>query len=291
MAVINLGQATEIVPQLKELVTMIQMKRPLFEFHATKFRNAIDEAGSITKWAVEFEVTQDADRVGEIAYFKEEGRRQPDGTYPDAFVIKSEHIQKERGTPHQVKTANTTTALKQVIKAFAPPTIGQMCARLINDVRNEFESHEYQWRSSVGRVSGYLGNDIHEWIIESHLQGKLLPMPTTCKVDETQIHLYHRYVAGKSLKATSKYISNKGADRSGHVVKVLSDNTIRAVSFMYDDRHTYEENNIPLMRYRNFEEMPIRMQEQIAVLKIAEENDPIQDIGVKFEDNIMYIVG
>jgi hypothetical protein len=140
-------------------------------------------------------------------------------------------------------------------------------------------------------VSSYLGNDIHEWIIESHLQGKLLPMPTTCKVDETQIHLYHRYVAGKSLKAVSKYNSGKGVDRSGYVVKVLSDNTIRALPFTYDARHTYEENNIPLMRYRNFEEMPMRMQEQIAVLKIAEENEPFENIGVKFENDLMYIVG
>jgi hypothetical protein len=103
--------------------------------------------------------------------------------------------------------------------------------------------------------------------------------------------MYHRYLAGKSLKAVSKYNTSTGKERSGFVVKVLSDNTIRALPFMYDARHTYEENNIPLMRYRNYEEMPIRMQEQIAVLKIAEENDPIQDIGVKFEDNIMYIVG
>jgi hypothetical protein len=75
------------------------------------------------------------------------------------------------------------------------------------------------------------------------------------------------------------------------VVKVLSDNTIRALPFTYDARHTYEENNIPLMRYRNFEEMPMRMQEQIAVLKIAEENEPFEDIGVKFENDLMYIVG
>jgi hypothetical protein len=292
MATINLGQATEIVPQLKELVTLIQMKRPLYEFHATNFRNAVsDETGSITKWATGFEVTQDADRVGEIRYQEAAGRRQSDGTYPDAYVIRSEHIQKERGARDTIVTTNTTTALKHVIKAFAPPTIGQMCARLISRVRDEFDNHDYRWRSSLSQVSSYFGNDIHEWIIESHLQGKVLPMPATCKVDENQMHMYYRYIAGKSLKAVSKYNSGKGSDRSGFVVKVLADNTIRAVSFMYDARHTYEENNIPLMRYRNYEEMPIRMQEQIAVLKIAEENDPIQDIGVKFEDNIMYIVG
>jgi hypothetical protein len=292
MATINLGQATEIVPQLKELVTMIQMKRPLFEFHATNFRNAVSaETGSVTKWATGFEVTQDADRVGEISYQHEAGRRQSDGTYPDAYVIRSEHIQKERGSRDTIVTTNATSALKQVIKTFAPPSIGAMCSRLISRVRDEFDSHEYQWRSSVGMVSSYLGNDIHEWIIESHLQGKLLPMPMSCKVDETKLHMYHRYLAGKSLKAVSKYNSSKGSDRSGFVVKVLSDNTIRALSFGYDVRLTHEANDIPLMRYRNFEEMPIQMQEQIAVLKIAEENDPIQDIGVKFEDNIMYIVG
>jgi hypothetical protein len=292
MAVINLGQATEIVPQLKELITMVQMKRPLFEFHATNFRNAIsDETGMITKWATAFEVTQDADRVGEISYQHEAGRRQSDGTYPDAYVIRSEHIQKERGAHDTIVTTNTTSALKHVIKAFAPPTIGQMCARLINRVRDEFDNHEYRWRSSLGMITSYYGNDIHEWIIESHLQGKVLPMPTSCKVDETKIHMYYKYVAGKSLKAVSKYTTATGKDRSGYVVKVLSDNTIRALPFTYDARHTYEENNIQLMRYRNFEEMPTRMQEQIAVLKIAEENEPFENIGVKFEDNLMYIVG
>jgi hypothetical protein len=32
------------------------------------------------------------------------------------------------------------------------------------------------------------------------------------------------------------------------------------------------------------------MQEQIAVLKVAEENEPIENIGVKFRD-VMYILG
>lgn len=292
MAAINLGQATEIVPQLKELITMIQMKRPLFEFHATNFRNAVsDETGSVTKWATGFEVTQDADRVGEVSFQQDAGRRQSDGTYPDAYVIRSEHIQKERGARDTIVTTNATTALKHVIKAFAPPTIGQMCARLINRVRDEFDNHEYRWRSLLSMITSYYGNDIHEWIIESHLQGKVLPMPTSCKVDETKIHMYYKYVAGKSLKAVSKYTTATGKDRSGYVVKVLSDNTIRALPFTYDARHTYEENNIQLMRYRNFEEMPTRMQEQIAVLKIAEENEPFENIGVKFEDNLMYIVG
>jgi len=292
MAAINLGQATEIVPQLKELVTLIQMKRPLFEFHATKFRNATsDETGSVTKWVIGFEVTQDADRVGEIVYQQEAGRRQSDGTYPDAYLISSDHIQKERGARNVIITTNTTSALKHVIKSFAPPSIGAMCSRLISRVRDEFDNHEYRWRGSLSQVSSYLGSDVHEWIIESHIQGKQLPMPATCKVDENQIHMYYRYLAGKSLKAISKYTTATGKDRSGYVVKVLTDNTIRVLPFTYDVRYTHEANNIPLMRYRNYEEMPIRMQEQIAVLKIAEENDPIQDIGVKFEDNIMYIVG
>lgn len=292
MATVNLGQATEIVPQLKDLITRIMIKRPLFEFHATGFRIVLNsETGSTTKWASEFEVTQDADRVGEIAYKREEGRKQSDGRYPDAFVVKSEYIQKQRGTCNTIKTANTATALKHVIKSFAPPSIERMCDKLIARVRSEFDTQEYRWRSEVANVASYKGNDIYEWMLESHIQGKTLPMPVSCKIDETKLHLYHKYIAGKSLKAVSKYDSPRGEERSGVVVSVLTDNTIRALSFSYRVDIPYERNNILLMRYRNFEEMPTRMQEQIAVLKIAEENDPIQDIGVKFENNLMYIVG
>jgi hypothetical protein len=63
----------------------------------------------------------------------------------------------------------------------------------------------------------------------------------------------------------------------------------------YKTSRSYEENlanGIELTRYRNFEELPNEMQSKIAVLKIAEQGDPIMNIGVKLDEsqNIMYIL-
>lgn len=293
MAAINLGKATDIIPELKELISLIQVKRPLFEFRATGFRQITNHANVTTVWVSEFEVTQDVDVVGEIAYRSGLGRKQPDGTYPDAYTISSEHIKKERGERNKIITFSTVTALKHVIKSFAPPSVGSMCNRLIAKVRSGFETYDYQWRSAINDVSMYNGVDILEWIIESHIQGQTLPMPKSCKVYESKIHLYHKHLAGKALKALSKHTSMVGADRGGYVVSVLPDKTMRVLPFAYEARHSYEQNelcNNVLVRYRNYEEMPIRMQEQIAVLKVAAENEPIENIGVKFRD-VMYILG
>lgn len=290
MAAINLGRATAIIPQLKELVSLIQIKRPLYEFHATGYRERYDDdTDTTTVWVSEFEVVQDADRVGEIAYERKVGRKNSAGDKPDAFVVRSENIAKKRGSNRtSMITTNIDSALKEVIKVFASPTQDSICSSLVRSVANAFDNTEYSWRRVLQDIAGYSGADVYRWIIESHIKGTVQPMPASFVVHENKLHLYDTYLAGNELVATSNYKS--GANRKGTVVKILSDDTIRVVPFSYDVRKSYENNGDVLMRYRNFEEMPIKMQERIAVLKIAEENEPISDVGVKFADDLMYIV-
>jgi hypothetical protein len=292
MAAVNLGKATAIIPQLKELVTLIQVKRPLYEFHATSYRERRDaDTGAVTVWVSEFEVVQDADRVGEIAYEHAVGRRLPDGSQPDAFVIRSENISKQRGMDRTSKiTTNMNVALKEVIKVFSAPTEASLCTALVRKVRDAMDNREYGWRRVLQDIVSYSGAEVYQWIIESHLKGEVQPMPPSFKVDATKIHLYDRFLAGKEIVTASQYNKINGVDRKGIIVQILSDNTIRTVPFSYDPRLPHEENNGKLMRYRNFDEMPLTLQERIAVLKIAEEDDPISNVGVKFDEDLMYIL-
>lgn len=292
MASVNLGKATTIIPQLRELISLVQVKRPLYEFHATGFVERRDDVtNSVTVWANEFEVTQDADRIGEIRYERGAGRRTSGGEHPDAFVLRSDNITKQRGRARNtLVTTNITVALKEVIKTFALPDEGTICNSLIHNVRQEFDNREYSWRRVLNDVASYSGVDVYQWIIESHLKGEVQPMPSSFKVETKNLHLYDKFLAGKELVTTANFNSSKGIDRKGIAVKILSDNTIRTVPFSYDLRMTYEDNGSPLMRYRSFEDMPISMQEKIAVLKIAEQAEPIAGIGVKFDEDLMYIV-
>ena len=292
MAAIHLGKATAIIPQLKELVSLIQVKRPLYEFHATGYRERRDaDTGAVTVWVSEFEVVQDADRIGEIAYEYGVGRRTPGGESPDAYVVRSENISKKRGMDRASKTTtNMNVALKEVIKVFAQPSQDNICRDIIRSVRQGFEDREYSWRRVLNDIASYSGSDIYQWIIESHIKGEVQPMPPTCVVDVTRIHLYDRFLAGKEIVSASKFGKVNGVDRAGIAVKILPDDTIRVLPFSYDPRMSYEENDSKLMRYRSFDDMPIRIQERIAVLKIAEEGEPISNIGVKFNEYLMYII-
>ena len=282
-----LGRASAITPPLKELIDLILVKRPLYTFDATGFLETMDTTGAITKvWANKFEVFQDAESVGTVAYYTESGRRQADGTRPDVFSMNSPLVESRKGK----HSSDIRVACKVAMKILSPPTRESMCMELLKSISDGFSQNGYHWRTIPSEISSYSGGDIHKWIIESHIQGKVLPMPASCKIEEKNLYKYDTHKASVYLTNMANLNSRTPSQRKGHVVKILVDNSMYVLPMLYDKTETYEANGSPLIRYRNYEDMPVNIQEKVAILKIAKQDDPIQDTGVKFSDNIMYVV-
>jgi len=287
MAKISMGKGTAVRQELEHVLDRLLLKRPLFEFVATAYDTKTDrETGKVTNTVMCVEVLQDAERMGEIGYYRDGGRRDSGGNYPDAFKIESIYIKKQRGDRDTTITIDANVAVKTAIKVFAPPTVEMVSDRLVRYAVNELESLCYRWRQNLSEVASYSGQDIMRYMIERHLTGEVLPLPKTCIIEDKKLHLYDTYLAGKQIAEGLKWHQDK---REGYAVEVLTDKSVRTIPMSYKSKAGEPTDSIPLVRYRNFEEMPKEMQDKLAVLKIAQENDPILDIGVKINDTLMYI--
>jgi hypothetical protein len=287
MAKISMGKGTAVRQELEHVLDRLLLKRPLFEFVATAYDTKTDrETGKVTNTVMCVEVLQDAERMGEIGYYRDGGRRDSGGNYPDAFKIESIYVKKQRGERNTTITIDANVAVKEAIKVFAPPTVEMVSDRLVRYAVSELESLCYRWRQTLSDVASYSGQDIMIYMIERHLTGEVLPLPKTCIIEDKKLHLYDTYLAGKQIAEGLKWHEDK---RVGYAVEILTDKSIRTIPMSYMSKAGGPTDSIPLVRYRNFEEMPKEMQDKLAVLKIAQENDPILDIGVKISDTLMYI--
>jgi hypothetical protein len=216
-----------------------------------------------------------------------------DGSAPDAFLVESVHIKKERGRRNTIVTSDAHVAIKQALKHFAPMKDGDICGKAIQNVVDMLDSMTYKARNAIQDIVEYHGTDIMEYFVEREVLGKEIPLPTSLKIQKDKMHRYDVYVAGKQI--TQAYNSDR-QNRKGYAVWALPDNSVRVLHINYKGLRSYEENKangIELKRYRSFDDLPTEMQPKIAVLKIAERNDPILDIGVKMgNDNLemMYIL-
>jgi len=289
--ILKMGKATSVVPELQYVIDKIAMKKPLYVFEASEFREVGN--GVSTDVSVRgVNVTCDAELVGSIEHRVSAGRVSSDGSAPDAFLVESVHIKKERGRRNTIVTSDMNVAIKQALKHFAPMKDGDVCGKAIQTVVDMLDSMAYKTRNAIQDVVEYSGIDLMEYFIEREVLGNEIPLPTSLKIHKDKMHKYDVYLAGKQI--TQAYSDRQ--NRKGYAVWELPDNSVRVLHINYKGLRSYEENvanGIELKRYRSFDDLPTEMQPKIAVLKIAERNDPILDIGVKMgNDNIemMYIL-
>ena len=287
--ILNMGRATAVVPELQYVIDKIAMKKPLFVFEANDFREVSNGISTIV-FVKSVNVMCDAETVGSIEHRMGGGRIGSDGCAPDAFYVESVHIKRERGRKNTIVTADPSVAVKTAIKHFAPMKEGDQCEKTIRTITDMLESMMYRARNALQEVVSYNGIDIMEYFVERELLGNEPPLPTSLKIQKDKMHMYDMYLAGKQI--TQAFNSDR-QNRKGYAVWELPDKSVRVLHINYKGNRSYEENvanGIELKRYRSFDDLPSDMQPKIAVLKIAERNDPILDIGVKMgNDNIEMI--
>jgi hypothetical protein len=143
----------------------------------------------------------------------------------------------------------------------------------------------YRARSCLQDLISFNGQEVMCYFIERELTGEDVPTPKSVTIQKDKMHLYDKYLAGKQI---STAYNGDRHNRKGYAVWTLPDESYRVLHMNY--AHITSEK--VLNRYRTFDELPQGLQSKIAVLKIAEKDDPIMDIGVKLnlETNVMYVM-
>jgi hypothetical protein len=294
--ILNMGNAVGVVPELQYVLDRIAVKKPLFVFEALEFRDLpLANEGKTQKWVKTVTVLQDAEEVGSIEHRLFAGRIGSEGQRPDAFIVESTHIKKERGRRNSHVTSDANVAVKTAVKHFAPASHELTCENMLRRLNDGMDSILYRSRSALAEVVSYREIDIRVFFIARHLKGKdaisEVPDPESLTIREDKLHNYDIYLAGKYL---SNAYSAAPATRRGYAVWELKDKSFYVVPANYATSKTYRanvENGVELKRYRNFDDLPVEIQKRVAVLKIAQMQEPITDIGVKISDtdNLMYI--
>jgi hypothetical protein len=277
----NMGMATGVVPELQYVMDKLAIKKPLFEYEVSVTREVSD-----TVWVSGVQVSQDAEVVGDIEFRREAGRINSEGERPDVFLVETHHIKKERGRRNTVVTSDANVAVKTAVKHFAPMKEADICQRAHVKVMDMLDTMCYRARTCLQDLISFNGQEVMCYFIERELTGDNIPAPKSVVIQKDKMHLYDKYLAGKQI---STAYNGDRHNRKGYAVWTLPDESYRVLHMNY--AHITSEK--VLNRYRTFDELPQGLQSKIAVLKIAEINDPILDIGVKLgNDNneAMYVM-
>jgi hypothetical protein len=277
----NMGMATGVVPELQYVMDKLAIKKPLFEYEVSVTREVSD-----TVWVSGVQVSQDAEVVGDIEFRREAGRINSEGERPDVFLVETHHIKKERGRRNTVVTSDANVAVKTAVKHFAPMSEGDLAQRAHVKVMDLLDTMCYRARSCLQDVITYNGQEMMCYLIERFgRDNNDYPVPQSVVIHADKIHLYDKFLAGKQIQTA---YNGDRLNRKGYAVWTLPDGSYRVLHMNYK----YMEQSNILTRYRNFDDLPQGLQSKIAVLKIAEKDDPIMDIGVKLnlETNIMYVM-
>lgn len=282
----NMGRATKVLPELEFVLDKITMKKPLFTYEATEFREVSNDDGSYTIYVRGVEVVCDAERVGEITYTNGEGRNGD-----PAYLVESLHIRKERGRRNTQVTSDANVAVKTALKYFAPPPMQKVCTDLVKTTIDRLETICYRLRTNLGEVVSYEGKEIMEYFIEREMLNMQPQLPKSLVLRKDKMFIYERYQVGKQIDA---HFQGDRSNRKGYCVSFLPDESIRVVHIGYKTTRSHEENvalGMTIDRYRTFDALPTeKLKNNIAMLKIAEIGDPYADIGVKLTEDLMYIM-
>jgi hypothetical protein len=277
----SMGNATGVVPELQHVLDKLAVKKPLFEYVVS----ATSDVGN-TVWVSGVQVSQDAEVVGDIEFRREAGRINSEGERPDVFLVETHHIKKERGRRNTVITSNANVAVKTAIKHFAPMNEADICQRAHAKVMDLLDTVSYRARTCLQDLISFNGQEVMCYFLERELTGEDVPTPKSVVIQKDKMHLYDKFLAGKQI---SNAYNGDRHNRKGYAVWTLPDNSYRVLHMNY----RFAPSEKVLNRYRTFDDLPQELQSRIAVLKIAEHNDPILDIGVKLgNDNneAMYVM-
>mgnify|MGYP006289458071 FL=1 len=292
MAKINMGTATKVFSALQYVVDKLAVKKPTFVFDANEYRDFTDADGNVTRYVTGVEVKYDAQTMGFIEYKAGAGRRTSDGSRPDAYIVESTHIKKERGRTNAVVTTNADVAVKTAVKTFAAPSEPDVCKAMLKNVGDLLDTASYRFRHLLRDIVDYNGTEVMEYFIRRHMYGDSEPLPKSVMIHKDKLSLYDKYLAGKQI--TDAVMVDRD-NRKGYAVCELEDRSILVVHMAHKRDRNYADNVAEgkgLVRYRNFEDMPVEMQGKIAMLRIAQVSDPFMDIGIRLSDNknYMYII-
>ena len=253
----------DLLPKLEMFLNDLTIRKPNVKFVVSGTRNNNGE-----RRVRSVDVYDGYEKVGAICIDQNYGRHSSDGE--DIYEVSSPKIVKSRGSQDTRATKHYKKALKLATDLFekspADVLAKQIHGRVEDFVNSMARSAENQFEHTFYNPL----SDIGMYIYKVKQEGPQ-PFPTDieAKLGKDWIQKADNYRIAKSVQ--DKF--NKYKD--GVAIRIEIDGTINVVdiatvSMLYEVKSTYD--------------LPPNYQEKITIAKILEHRQPVEHIGVRFDD-------
>jgi hypothetical protein len=189
----------------------------------------------------------------------------------DVFTVNSKNINVTRGSSNKKSSKHIKVALRLAVDKFQRTPKDKLAVSIIKDMEDSIDRLVSNVKDKVEHVVRYDHTDlICEYLIDVAVNGA---KPLSGAME---------HKVGKKLKDLSdsmrivKSVSNEFLNGNGAVAKIAPDGTI-VVADLQTKTITHEA--------KDTYELPVNYQEKITMLKIVENSQPIENIGVKIADS------
>ena len=270
--------------KLDEFVHAVSLAKPLLNFVATDdlcksvYRTFKTNDGEIDRRQCNLltgvEVYQNGEKLGEIGiadiYRRNEGQ-----VY--VYTVSSFRIDKERGDHNKTLSKDIKVSLRIAKKVLVSRANEEVCILIkkvvdskLNSISNQCET-EVRWSIDSTTEGMFYATQAYE----ARLRGETtLSLPVTLKsIKDMKEHNKRFAEAMDAITLKNAFKSNKG-----YGLQTLSNGSIYALDF----------SNGALKRYKEFDELPLDIQNKYGMAKVLKEDEPASNIGVWSMHNDMH---
>jgi len=251
----------DLLPKLEMFLNDLAIRKPNVKFvvAGTRSHNAVRHVKSV-------DVYDGYEKVGAICIEMDYNRTESG----DLYEVSSPKIVKSRGNADTRSTKHYKKALKLANDLFekspADVLAKQIHMRVEESMNSMTRSAEQQFEHSFYNPLAQIGMYLHK---VKHEGPQPFPTELEPKFDKDWMEMGDNYRIAKSL--LDKFEKHK----DGVAIRIEMDGTINVVdiatvSMLYEAKSTYD--------------LPNNYQEKITIAKILEHRQPVEHIGVRFDD-------
>lgn len=253
----------EVCPELEMLVQQLFSVMPNLEFYATNAINkgSIGDARKINA----FDVFSGDQKLGSVSW--SEGYSRSKG-YHFSYRIYSRKIRKERGDVYMKTTGNLKSALKIAGEVFVKDAPNVLVEKFYDAVKSEMDGLIYHASNDIEHRCRPFFQTAFAYTV-SVIQGSPVPIDAKLLQEVTS----PRFEEAQNTRRIAKSVGADLSSRKGVIVYVDREDKLTVV-----DLQTYT-----ISKLESTYDLPKNYQEKFTILKVMEDNQPIEGTGIKMK--------
>ena len=251
----------DVHADIQPFIDALAVKYPHWEFVATGVRYTGDnneEAKSIR-----FSVYNDANPREQVGEIKGDYKYNNDGKRLPSYIVYNQRLAHDRELGHRLETTKLSVAMKAVHKYFNPPPVTALLEQVMTRGVGQF-NHAVAHKERLARNTEYSLQASKEEFIKANWDKYLDSLA------DTLLNVAHKY-----KEEFDEYLRLFNIQRNNYALAVVIQNDKYVVS-CNDKIITYDVNTIP-----------IDLRAQLGLLKLIEEGEVLEDVGVRTKDGFL----